>query len=100
MDNYSIHIQKEAQKELDDIFHYLAKDCMEPDIAVQVLQEIQETICSLSEMPLRFPIQHRSTIKGKDIRQVSVKNFIVFYKVYKKQKEVVILAVRHSSSIR
>lgn len=100
MDKYTIYIQKNAQKELEGIYTYIAQNCMEPEIAKNILQEIQETISSLETMPAIYPLQHRQTIRGKNVRQVPVKNFVVFYKIYERQKEVVIIAIRHSSSIR
>ncbi|MBQ4607254.1 MAG: type II toxin-antitoxin system RelE/ParE family toxin [Clostridia bacterium] len=100
LDKYSIYFSKEVSGELDEIYSYIALECMEPENARSVLEKIQETIRSLEEMPMRFNEQRRTTIKGKGIRKVSAKGFLIFYKVFPKQKKVTILAVRHESTIQ
>lgn len=100
MDKYSIYLQKKVYQDLEEIYSYIAGECMEPDIARSVLEKIQETIRSLRHMPCRYPLQHRKTFKGKGIRQVSEKGFVIFYKVYEEQKKVSVLAIRHEAGIQ
>lgn len=100
MDKYTIYLQKKVYQDLDEIYAYIAKECMEPDIARSVLEKLQETIRSLRYMPYRYPLQRRKTLKGSGIRQVSEKGFVIFYKVYADRKRVSVLAIRHEAEIQ
>lgn len=99
LDKYTIYFEKDVRQDLEDIYSYLAIECMEPEIARSVLEKIQETILSLRKMPMKYSVQQRATIKGKGIRKVSAKGFVIFYKVFPRKKKVTVLAVRHESSI-
>ena len=70
---------------------------MEPEIARAVIGKIHETIVSLENMPNRYRQIKRGKYAGMGYRKVSVKRFVIFYKVSAVQKKVSIVTIQHES---
>lgn len=99
LDKYSIHLWKNAKRNIEDIYRYLALECAEPENARSVTEKIHETIHSLRTFPNIYHKIDQGRYAGKGYRQVTVKNFTIIYKVSETQKSVSVVAVRHSSAI-
>ncbi|MBQ4606034.1 MAG: type II toxin-antitoxin system RelE/ParE family toxin [Clostridia bacterium] len=97
LDKYSIVFWKKARRDLDDIYAYIATECMEPEIARSVIGKIQETIQSLETMPNRYREIRQGKYAKMGYRKVSVKKFIIFYKVSLQHKKVSIVTIQHEA---
>lgn len=93
--NYSIEITEPAEADLHQIANYIAKELLEPELAMKVLNTIEKAVLSLEEMPFRHPYvlvnDHRLCQLG--IRQVIVDNDIIFYVISEKKKLVTVIRI-------
>ncbi len=96
MDNYKIIVSEAYQKDLKGILRYITHNLDAPCIADELLNDIENTILGLSSMPQRFERVDDPYLKHKDFRKCLVKNYIIFYKVHKENKTIVIHCILHA----
>ena len=62
------------------------------------LNELLDLMDSLDESPKRFPVADlESSIVGLELRQVVFGNYLAFYSVNDKKREVQLLGLRHAA---
>lgn len=98
MDEYAVKLYKRAYRDLDDIYTYIAETLLEPGTALNMVDELEEAIFSLGQLPERGAIRRVGTYKGGNYRQLFVKNYCIIYRLMKKKKEVHIVTVRYTPS--
>ena len=98
MDKYVVKLYTRAYWDLDDIYTYIAKTLLEPGTALDVVDELEEAIFSLEQLPERGSIRRVGTYKDGNYRQIFVKNYCIIYRLMKKKKEVHIVTVRYTPS--
>lgn len=96
MDNYKVIIAANAERDLSDILSYISDTLFEPSSAKRICQTIKAQILSLSEMPQRFGLVAEEPYESMGVRKVSVENYIIFYLVNEKKKEVLVLRVLYN----
>ena len=79
MTKYEVLVSEQAQKDLKDIANYLSSNLLEPNVAKNILSEIDKSILSLEEMPRRCCLVSDNLLKKVGIRKLIVKNYIVFF---------------------
>ena len=57
MDKYSIKIYSRAYRDLEQIFAYIAEELLEPAIALEIIDGLENAIFSLEEQPERGAIR-------------------------------------------
>lgn len=92
MTKYEVLVSEQAQRDLKDITNYLLSNLFEPNVAKNILSEIDKSILSLEEMPYRYCLVSDNLLKKVGIRKLIVKNYIVFFKVYETKKLLVSFA--------
>ena len=95
MTKYEVLFSEQAQRDLKEIVIYLSLNLLEPNVAKDILSEIDKSILSLEEMPYRYCFVSDDLIKKAGIRKLIVKNYIVFFKVYEARKTVGIVRVMY-----
>lgn len=98
MDKYHVKIYSRAYHDLDEIYRYIAHNLLEPGTALNMVQELEEAIYSLEQLPERGTYRRIGAFGTYNYRQLFVKNYIIIYRVLKKEKEVHIVTVRYASS--
>lgn len=98
MDKHIVKLYARAYRDLDGIYTYIAKNLLEPDTAMNIINELEKAIFSLEELPERGTIRHVGVYAGGDYRQLFVKNYVIIYRVLKERKEVHIITVRYTPS--
>ena len=98
MDNYVVKLYARAYRDLNDIYTYIAKNLLEPDIAQHMVDELEKAILSLEQLPERGAIRRVGAYAGGDYRQLFHKNYVIIYRVRKEKKEVHIVTVRYAPS--
>ncbi len=93
MSNYSIVITETAQRDLLDIFDYIAFELREPDSASRLLSNISLKVKSLDEFPERNNLISEPKYEEQKIRWCPVENYVVFYQVSKELSQVYIIRV-------
>ena len=96
MDKYVIHLYTHAYQDLDDIYAYIAQNLSEPANALNMIDELENMIFSLEQYPERGAIRRVGIYANGEYRQLFVKNYVIIYRVLKKEKEVHIVTVRYT----
>jgi toxin ParE1/3/4 len=93
---YTIKITEPARKDLENIVSYISHDLQNPISAKNTLSFIVAEICSLSDMPERYPLVKDNILAQKGFRILPCKNYLVFYIARKGQNTVVIQRILSS----
>ena len=96
MDNYKIIVSEAYQKDLKGILRYITHNLDAPCIADELLNDIENTILCLFSMPKRYELIDDPYLKNKKKKKCLVKNYIIFYKVHKENKTIVIHRILHA----
>lgn len=87
-DKYTVKLYAHANRNLDDIYDYIANTFLDSQKADEITDTIEGTILSLETLPRRGSIRKYGIYANKGYRQLFVKNYIVIYKVYEEIREV------------
>ncbi|MCI8284666.1 MAG: type II toxin-antitoxin system RelE/ParE family toxin [Firmicutes bacterium] len=98
MDKFIIKLYARAAQDLEDIYTYIAKNLLNPSIALHLISELENAILSLEQFPERGSIRRIEACANGNYRQLFVKNYIIIYRVLNKKKEIHIITVRYIPS--
>ena len=98
MDKYTIKLLTRALHDLDGIYSYTAKTLLAPDTAVNLVDEIEEAIFRLEQLPYRGVERKIGAYANRGYRQLFVRNYTIVYRIDEVKKQVVIVTVRYSPS--
>ena len=98
MDKYQVVMLSEAYNNIDEIYEYISKHLLEPQIALNMVDSIEEAILSLEQMPKRGAPRRHGVYASKGYRQLFVKNYTIIYRINEEDKQVIIVTVRYSKS--
>lgn len=90
---YKVVITEQANIDLREIFEYIAFTLLETEIAAGQLDRIEEAMYNLSEMPYRFKKIEDEPWNSRELHQMPVDNYIVFYIPKNENKTVTIIRV-------
>ncbi len=97
---YTIRMTARALEQVASIADYIAHTLMEPDIAERWFDTLMKTIRTLSEYPGRFRTVIEEPWHGYGLRQMTVQNYNVFYRIDEAEKTVIVTAVLYYRSNR
>ena len=63
-----------------------------------MVNELENVIFSLEQLPERCAICHIGAYANGDYRQLFIKNYVIIYRVLKEKKEVHIVTVQYTPS--
>lgn len=98
MDNYAVKLSSRAYRNLDDIYAYIARSLQEPEIAEKLLDDIENAIFSLEQLPNRCPLRKTGAYANGSHRQLMVKSYCIVFRVDEMTKLVTVLTVRYAPS--
>ena len=98
MDKYKVKLFKRAVKDIAGIYNYICEEFKAPETADNLLDEMDEAILSLEDMPYRGAERKIGRYAGKGYRQLFVKNFTIVYKIDEPKKTVKVVTVRYTPS--
>ena len=98
MDKYTVKLYARAHRDLDGIYEYIAEHLLEPGVALNMVEALEQAIFSLETMPERGSIRQTGIYANSGYRQLLVKNYVIIYRVQKEEKEVHIVTVRYAPS--
>ena len=96
MEHYKILVSETYHKDLKDIIHYIYHNLDAPLTTSALLDEIESAVSALSVMPFRYGLVDDAYLHRKKFRKCLVKNYIIFYKVNKENKTVMIHRILHA----
>lgn len=77
--SYKVSLSLQAKNDLTEIYKYIAVNLLSPINAERQLDRLYDSISSLDEMPERFRIYDIEKWRGRNLRIMSVNNYLVFY---------------------
>ena len=93
---FTVVTSMQAEKDLREIFEYIAFELLSPENAEEQLERLEKRILSLDEMPERFPRYGKEPWHSRGLRFAAVDNYIVFYLPDIEEQVVTILRVMYS----
>lgn len=78
------------------IFRYIAETLHAPESASELLDDIEEEIISLGDMPKKFALVSDKKLAERGIRLATVKNYLIFYVINEKKQTVSIVSVMYN----
>ncbi|MBL1056628.1 type II toxin-antitoxin system RelE/ParE family toxin [Ligilactobacillus agilis] len=89
-------ITAQADKDIRNIYEYIAYDLQSPKNASNQLERIEKCIMSLDHLPKRYRFYDREPWKTRGLRIVPIDNYCVFYFVDDDNLTVSIIRVMYS----
>lgn len=93
--SYKIVYTEEAERDLIDIYRYIAINLLVPDTAKNQTERIMKAINSLDEFPFRYKLYQGEPWHSVGLRILPVDNYLVFYLVNDKEKMVAIIRIMY-----
>jgi toxin ParE1/3/4 len=89
--NYSLNITDIAEEDILSTVKYIANELKNPIAANNLLDEIEKHEKILEETPGIYPSVHDEYLAEKGLKFVTIKNFLLFFTIDKKNKTVSII---------
>ena len=96
--SYHVHITKKAEKYLNRALDYIEFSLKNPQAADSLLDEAENTLGSLSQMPERYALPEDKLLAAWGIRFVQVKKYLAFYVIAKESQIVHIVRFLYGKS--
>ena len=84
-----------ARQQLMDAALYIATELSAPDAAESLLQDVDERVKSLRELPYRHAVYPALYAMKHEIRFIPIKRYLLFYVVKEEEKTVEIWRFLH-----
>lgn len=98
LDKYMVKLMPKAYCDLDDIEWYIANELEEPTTALNLVDEIENSILGLEVFPQRGALRKIGRYAGKGYRQIFVKNYTIVYRIDEVRKWVIVVTVKYTPS--
>lgn len=76
---YKILITKSAQKDIENIFDYIAFSLLSYDSAKKQINKIEKAICSLKTMPNRYKLFDEEPERSYGLHRMIVSNYMICF---------------------
>jgi len=93
---HKVIIEISAQRDLQNILHYITDTLKEPVIARRIYMSIKEQILTLRQMPLRHSLVQDQPYTTMGVRKLLIENYIAFYIIDEEKCEVHVLRVLYN----
>lgn len=90
METYKVEVTSIADRDLGEIFEYVAVTLAAPKAATGLVSRLYDSMRSLSASPLRCPAAKDAYLARQGFRTLFVDNYIVFYVVNEDAKQVIV----------
>ena len=91
--NFEVVIFPLAQADMEEIFNYISNNLKNKIAAGKLINDFKRTIEMIRLFPESFPLINNEYVNDKNIRKVSLKNYIIFYRIV--NYEIQIIRVLH-----
>ncbi len=85
---YKVIVSEQAERDLGDIYSYICCELKSKSSAEKMALRLCEAMTGLSIMPKRYRIYPLEPWLLREVRSVSVGNYVVFYLVKEAESEV------------
>lgn len=88
MVEYRVDISEPAENDICNIIRYISAQFMAPATAVKMLDDIEEALGGLAEMPQKCSPVTDEKLASMGYRKLLIKNYIAFFMIDEKAKVV------------
>lgn len=88
---YRIEITEPAKRDLQETVDYITRELKNPQAAVELLNLVEQTINSLTDMPMRHALVGIDDFAEKGVRYIPVGNYLAFYIVKESDRKVSVI---------
>ena len=88
---YKVVLFEEAEQDLENIYSYIAINCLEPIYAGNLINKIKNAIKSLSTFPYRHPLCEYPLLK--ETRKFVISGYVVLYTIDDIDRIVTIIGI-------
>ncbi len=88
MEHYKILVSEHYHQDVRSILSYMIHDLKAPVAAANFLDDVEETVHGLKDMPDRLELVKDETLRNAGYRKCTIKDYLLFYKVFEKEKTV------------
>lgn len=92
---FDVQISEQAEKDLRDIFEYIAFELLSPNNAIRLLNRLENAISDLDNMPEKYRRYKKEPWHSRGLRVFSVNNYLIFYIPEKETKTVKVVRVMY-----
>ena len=78
---------------MDEIYSYIAGELLNEDAAANHMDQIEDKIMRLRNFPFSCSLVEDDALRDKGYRKLVVENYIAFYIVEEKKKQVIVMRV-------
>lgn len=89
MGRYAVEVTLQAQEQMREIALYVAKELMNREAALGLLDAFEEAILSLEEFPERVALTSEEPWRSEEIHQLIVENYYIYFWIDKKVVRVI-----------
>lgn len=90
---YIVKVTSQAEEQLQEIVHYIIHELKAPDAALHLLDTLEASFASLSQIPQRVALVDEEPWHTNEIRRLPVQNFLVYFWIDEKNMKVQITAI-------
>ena len=90
---YLVKVMPRAEKDIREIYEYIAYELKVPDAAFRVVERLRDAIASLSELPKRFRLYAEPPFANLGVHVMGVARYNVYYSVNDEHALVAVLRV-------
>ncbi len=81
LNSYSVKLLDRALDDLDNIYAYIAESLLAPETALKMINDVEQQITSLQEMPQRCSLRRVGAYANKGYRQLFIKNYTIIFRI-------------------
>ena len=96
MEHYEVFLSPKALRDLDAIYAYVAEVLLEQKTAAELIDELENGILSLEQMPYRCAERKVGAYGNRGYRQLFIRNYTVIYRIDEENRHVIVVTVVYS----
>ncbi len=93
---YHVTVMPSAEEDIVSIIGYISDDLGNRMAASEHYNAFNEALGSLEQMPDRNPVSGLDVLRQRHIRLLPVRNYVVLYRVFTKERKVEVYRVLYS----
>ena len=93
MSDWHVHLAKQAEDDLRDLYEHVAFDLLEPGVAKRLIQRIWKRVEKLNNLPQSFAPYPKEPWKSRGLRRVNSGKHAVFFIPDEETKTVIVIRV-------
>ncbi|SDY45128.1 type II toxin-antitoxin system RelE/ParE family toxin [Tindallia californiensis] len=94
--SYKIVYTEESERDLLNVYSYIAMDLQVPETAKNQIDRIVNSIHTLNELLLRYKLYQDEPWHSRGLRVLPVDNYLVFYTVIEEENTVAVIRIMYA----